>query len=191
MSTLNRRQVLTLAAAGLVAGGCSGSIDTQIDGTQPGGAIPDLAGTWNYQSFLVLPTEAELAGPPGTAVTARTWAKGRLVVPEAAGEFRGELTFAPGVTLSLHGHIAAATDLVPATLEATGEGLEGVTRGAIYTLRGWIVASSSNGQQQVRGGVLAVRGPAIPGTDPVQFADRELAGQPIGTAGAFVLTRAA
>lgn len=186
MSTLNRRQVLTLAAAGLAAGGCSGSIGTDAGGT--GLALPDLSGTWNYQSFLVLPTDAERAGPPGTAVTARTWAKGSLLIPTGNGaDFRAELTFAPGVTLSLRGQLVAATELIPATLDAIGEGLEGITRGSVYTTRGWIVADG----QQVRGSVLAVRGPAIPGSDPVQFADRELAGQPIGTAGEFVLTRAA
>jgi hypothetical protein len=186
MSTLNRRQVLTLAAAGLAAGGCSGSIGTEAGGTGP--AVPDLSGAWDYRSFLVLPTDAELAGPPGTAVTARTWAKGSLLVPAGNGaEFRAELSFAPGVTLDLSGRIAAATALIPATLDATGEGLAGPTRGAVYAIRGWIVADG----QQVRGSVLAVRGPAIPGSDPVQFADRELAGQPIGTVGQFVLTRAA
>ncbi len=41
---------------------------------------------WEYQSFLILSTDTENAAQPGTTVTAKKWAKGRLYLEDAIDE---------------------------------------------------------------------------------------------------------
>jgi hypothetical protein len=76
----------------------------------------------------------------------------------------------------------------PATFEATGTGTEGITKGAIYRLFGWVfpeepVVQGAARVLSIRGSVWAVRGPdAQP--------EIELGRMPVGTVGAFVIERA-
>src|SRR5262245_47593022 len=89
------------------------------------GKRPNLKGTWEWQSFLVLPKETEGPNPPAP-VTARRWARGKLTIPNDTDElFSGELALGPGITLSVTGRVSPATDTRPALLEATGEALGG------------------------------------------------------------------
>lgn len=147
--------------------------------------IFNMKGTWSYQSFLLLPTDAEFAAKPGTSVTSRKWALGQLVVlSETEGKFQGELVFAPSVKLDVKGRILPSTNSLPAVFEAIGEGLDGPTKGAIYKIIGWIPTSfDGEDQLDVCGSVLAVRGSD---SNP----EKELGGMPVGTMGAFVLTLA-
>jgi hypothetical protein len=143
----------------------------------------NMKGTWSYQSFLLLPTDTELAAKPGTSVASRMWASGQLVVlSEIEGELLGELVFAPSVKLNVKGRILLSTDSVPTVFEAIGEGFDGPTKGALYKIIGWIVPTSPDEAEplNVCGSVLAVRGSD---SSP----DLELGGMPVGTVGTFVL----
>lgn len=148
---------------------------------------------WIYQSYLVLPTVQELDAVPGTAVTATKWAKGvyacgqAFVDPAAEGRYilDGVLSFAPGVTLNVSANGMYGRGATPATFEATDEGVEGPTKGAIYNLFGWIfseqpITSGAARPNVIRGSVRAVRGPD---SKP----DFDLGGLPIGTTGSFVI----
>lgn len=147
---------------------------------------------WTYQSFLILPPPAESAAPPGTAITAKKWAKGALVCGQAfkvpdGYTLRGNLVFAPGVELEVSAKGAFGPGNGPATFEATGTGVDGRTKGAVYQLVGWVFAEEPiiNGAGRVlsvRGSVRAVRGPdAKP--------EAELGGMPLGTVGFFAIER--
>jgi hypothetical protein len=143
----------------------------------------NLQGNWDYQSFLILPSDEEWALNPETSVTAKKWAKGTLViVSNTDNEFSGELIFTETVKLRVKGKILPATKSNPAVLDAVGEATEGLGKGAIYKISGWINPLSPNQTDltQVNGSVLAVRGPD---SSP----EKELGGMPIGTVGAFVL----
>ncbi len=138
-------------------------------------------GTWYYRSFLILPTSSEEEAPPGSAITARKWARGTLTVPtETNSEVSGELAFAAGATLSVKGQILPASDLSPAILVATGEGLTGPIKGSMYQIAGAFF-NDANGQQFVYGSTLGVRGPD---TQP-----DVAGGMPINTVGTFILSR--
>lgn len=140
-----------------------------------------LAGTWHYQSFLLLPTPSEGEAPSDSAVTARKWAMGTLTVPtDTYPEVSGELVFAPRVTLAVKGHILPSSDVSSEILVATGEGLTGLTKGSISRIIGTVI-SDAHGQQLIYGSVLGVRGPD---TDPEMNG-----GMPIGTVGTFALSR--
>ncbi|WP_162139114.1 hypothetical protein [Synechococcus sp. PCC 7336] len=147
-------------------------------------SIDNLKGAWDYQSFLVLPTAEQFSKPPKTPIPCEKWAMGQLIVPEdSKPEFRGELVFAPGVTLEVIGKIIPADGSVPASINAKGEGFEGSTEGAVYIINGWVVPTSPKTGESVtfRGSVLSIRGP---NSDPTV----ELGGSPAGTVGAFILT---
>lgn len=142
-----------------------------------------LEGTWHYQSFLILPTPSEEQAPPGSAVTVRKWAMGTLTVPtDTYPEVSGELAFAPGITLTVKGHVLPPSDVSSEILAATGEGLTGPTKGSISRIIGTVI-SDVNGQQSIYGSVLGVRGPD---TDPDVNG-----GMPINTVGTFALSRQA
>lgn len=140
-----------------------------------------LEGTWHYQSFLILPTQSEEEAPSGSAVTARKWASGTLTVPtDAYPEVSGELVFSPGITLAVRGHVLPPSGLSSEILVATGEGLEGQTKGSISRIIGTVI-SNGNGRQLIYGSVLGVRGPD---TQPDVNG-----GMPINTVGTFTLSR--
>ena len=59
---------------------------------------------WEYQSFLVLPTDPENAAQPGSTITAKKWAKGELYLedaidddPDAVGTLRAYLQTQKGL----------------------------------------------------------------------------------------------
>jgi hypothetical protein len=140
-----------------------------------------LAGTWHYQSFLILPTPSEGEAPPESAVTARKWAIGTLTVStDTYPEVSGELAFAPGVTLTVKGHVLPPSDVSSEILVATGEGLAGPTKGSISRIIGTVIRDA-NGRQLIYGSVLGVRGPD---TSP-----EVNGGMPINTVGTFALFR--
>jgi|GEM_PF-2937360 len=139
---------------------------------------------WTYQSFLLLPTAQEAAAAPGTNITAKKWAIGKLKLSDspAGYEANGFLDFSPGVRLRVWVKGVPGNENAPATFEASGIGEEGVTKGSEYRLTGWAFAGTDGKVESVRGSVCAVRGPdSNPGT--------ELGQMPIGTVGAFVITK--
>ena len=118
-------------------------------------------GKWSYRSFC--PQSATSDTPPQIAAP---WAPpGELVVTtDATGKIAGTLTFAPGVALTVSGSVTPAVGKLPEGIELTGEGLS-----SIYNIRGFFIAGSDH----VVGTVVAIR--------------NDLAKQPIGTSGPFVL----
>ena len=146
-----------------------------------------------YKSTLVLPTPEESDAPPGTVVTAKKWAQGTFLCGQAFKNnggytLDGSLSFRPGVELAVSAKGILGSGNAPAPFEATGTGKEGPTKGAIYQLVGWVfpelpTASGAGRVLSVRGSVRAVRG-----TDTKPEVD--LSGMPLGTVGAFVITRA-
>lgn len=178
---MNRREMLTAGAGVLVAfqqGKVTAADDTNFI---PAFEFQD----WVYQSFLVLPTPEQMKATPGTDVAAKKWAMGTLLLSDSPDGYRaaGFLTFAPGVRLKVTVHGTPGKGNVPATFEATGVGTEGATKGAEYQLTGWAFRGPDGKVESVRGSVRAVRGPD---TKP----DVELGKMPIGTVGAFVLSKA-
>ncbi|AEJ02774.1 hypothetical protein Nit79A3_3033 [Nitrosomonas sp. Is79A3] len=165
-------------------------IATDKDSWFPGFEFQD----WFYQSYLVLPTPEEVDDLPGKAVTARKWARGEFICGQA---FRstvndsdgyvldGRLSFFPGVELSVSVKGALGSGKNPAQFEATGIGVEGPTKGAIYQLTGWAFPienflNTGGRSMSIRGSVWAVHGPD---SKP----DVDLGGMPIGTVGTFVI----
>lgn len=137
---------------------------------------------WVYQSFLVLPTQAEAAAKPGEAVTAKKWAMGNLTLSDSPNGYAaaGFLDFAPGVQLKIAVKGEPGKGDVPATFETTGIGVSGVTKGAVYQLTGWVFRGDNGKVARVEGAVRAVRGPD---TSP----SISLGGAPVGTVGYFVI----
>ena len=146
--------------------------------------IPSFEGNWTYQSFLVLPTPAELAATPGSPVTSKKWAMGKLLLAKAGDnmEATGQLTFLPGVELKIHVTFVPGKDGSPAKFEATGRGESGPTAGAVYELVGWAIPDAAGQLLEVRGSVRAVRGPD---SNPAV----ELGRMPVNTVGAFVISK--
>jgi hypothetical protein len=144
--------------------------------------IPAFEGTWSYQSYLLLPSPADLAAGPGSPVTAKKWAMGRLLLADGPDMgAAGTLTFAPGVELVVRVTFVPDADGGPAQFKATGTGEAGPTQGTIYDLVGWAFPSPTGQLAEVRGSIRAVRGPdATPGT---------AGGMPVGTVGAFVMSK--
>lgn len=145
--------------------------------------IPAFEGRWTYQSYLILPTAAELAAPPGSPVTAKKWAQGKVLLADGVEmEAAGTLTFLPGVELRVHVKFVSGEGGRPAEFEATGTGESGPTTGAVYELVGWAIPDAAGRLAEVRGSVRAVRGPdSNPGFD--------LGGMPVGTVGTFIITK--
>jgi hypothetical protein len=141
---------------------------------------------WEYQSFLVLPTDAENAAKPGATITAKKWAQGRLYIEDGIGNMSdvvGTLEFETDLGL-LKLAVKAVLDQknVPAKFEATGEVEENNPfKGACYLLVGWAFQDKDSKVARITGSVRAVRGSdAQP--------DEELGGMPIGTVGLFTIT---
>jgi hypothetical protein len=143
-----------------------------------------LEGTWHYQSYLIQPTPSEEAAPPSNdvSVTTHKWAMGTLTVrPDSNPGVSGVLEFAPGVTLTVRGHIIPASDSSSAILVATGEGpAKGPLQGAMNWITGTVI--EADGRESIHGSVLGVRGP---NADP----NNTGGGAPQNTVGAFVLAR--
>jgi hypothetical protein len=147
---------------------------------------------WSYRSFLISPAP-EGASATAAAPAARQWAKGALVCGQAFSSpdgytLSGNLVMGPGIELAVSAKGDLGSEDAPGTFEATGTGTEGVTKGAVYQLVGWVfaeqpVANGAGKVLSVRGSVRAVRGPdARPET--------ELGGMPLDTVGLFEIVRA-
>ena len=177
---LNRREMLAAGTAALIASQHDSVIAADETNFIPAFEFQD----WVYQSFLVLPTPEQAKAAPGTEVAAKKWAMGKLLLSDGVdGGAAGFLTFAPGVQLKVTVKNTPGKGSVPATFEATGVGAEGVTKGAEYQLTGWAFRGADGKVESVRGSVRAVRGPD---TKP----DVELGKMPVGTVGAFVISKA-
>ena len=162
-------------------------IDTNTDSWFPLYEFQD----WVYRSFVVLPTAAELAATPGSAVTAQSWGRGDFLCGQAFNAqpgylLGGRLVFRDGIELDVKVQGSKGRNGAPASFEGVGVGLQGPTKGAISKLVGWVFPRViENGAAQVatvRGSVWTVRGPdARPELD--------LSGLPLGTVGSFVIER--
>jgi hypothetical protein len=147
---------------------------------------------WRYRSYLVLPTPEDEHAKPGSPAQARKWAQGAFACGQAMRDvpgyaLDGVLTLAPGVTLAVKASGTLGRGQAPATFEATGTGVNGPLKGALYDLTGWVfpVATVANGAarvQRVCGAIRAVRGP-----DPRPDADP--GGAALGTVGTFLIVR--
>ncbi len=77
---------------------------------------------------------------------------GTLTVPtDTYPEGSGKLAFAPGVTLTVKGHVLPPSDLSSEILVATGEGLTGPTKGSISRIIGTVI-SGPDTDPDVNGG---------------------------------------
>ena len=177
---LNRREILAAGAAVLVA-----SRHEDVTAADESNFIPAFEfQDWVYQSFLVLPTPEQMKAAPETDVAAKKWAMGKLLLSDGVdGGAAGFLTFARGVQLKIKVINTPGKGSVPATFEATGVGAEGITKGAEYQRTGWTFRGADGKVESVRGSVRAVRGPD---SKP----DVELGKMPVGTVGAFVISKA-
>jgi hypothetical protein len=147
---------------------------------------------YSYQSFLLSPSAEQDPAKSVAVINAKEWANGALLCGQAfdtGGGYRldGTLSFRPGVELAVSAKGAFGKGDAPATFEATGTGVDGPLKGTIYELVGWVfpelpIANAAGRVVSVRGSVRAVRGPD---TNPAQAG-----GMPLGTVGAFVITRA-
>lgn len=128
---------------------------------------PSLSGRFLYQSFRNGPIDVSGGKVIGSPVLAEPWTPvGTLDVKTdtVMGDVSGTLTFRPGVVLQVTGKITPAVDPLPAAVELKGEGL-----GAVYQIKGWFVPDGDH----LVGSVLCLAG--------------DLAKQPVGTVGPFIL----
>jgi hypothetical protein len=128
---------------------------------------PILSGRFLYQSFRNGPIDVDDGHVVGSPVLAQPWTPvGTLDVKTDSilGDVVGTLTFRPGVTLQVRGKIIPPAAPFPASVELRGEGL-----GAIYQIKGWLLPDDDH----VVGSVLCLAG--------------DLANQPVGTVGPFIL----
>jgi hypothetical protein len=126
-----------------------------------------LNGRWHYRSFRHEPILVKDGNVDRNPQLATPWAPlGELNAnANDAGEVMGTLKFTPpGVAVKITGHITPATDKLPASVELTGEMLP-----TVYKIKGFFITGSDN----LVGTVMSVA--------------NDLAKQPVGTAGAFVL----
>ena len=148
---------------------------------------------WTYQAYLLLPTPAEDAAAAGGAVSARKWSRGQLSCGQAftapdGYTLTGTLSF-PGAQLAVAVKGALGRGDSPATFIATGTGIGEPLKGMVSELTGWVfpelpVANGAARVLRIQGSIRAVRGTdANPTIDP--------SGMPLGTVGAFVISRTA
>jgi hypothetical protein len=142
---------------------------------------------WEYQSFLVLPTDPENAAEPGSTITAKKWAKGELYLEDAIDDDPdavGKLVFptAQG-SIELAVKVVLKEESESANFEAIGkvEDNASPSNGVCYTLVGWASQGVDGRVDKITGSIRALRGS---NAQP----DRELGKMPIGTVGLFTIT---
>ena len=131
-----------------------------------------MDGLWFYQSFC--PQRGTESTPPQIAAPWAPPGQLQAATDAATGKVTGTLKFAPGVELAVSGSITPAADRVPEGIELIGENAS-----AAYNIRGYFIP----------GTVGPASGPVIVGT--VVAVRNDLAEQPVGTSGPFVLFPAA
>jgi hypothetical protein len=142
---------------------------------------------WEYQSFLVLPTDQENSAQPGVPVTAKKWAKGKLSLEDAIDldiSAVGTLVFpTPKGSIELAVKVILKAESESANFEAIGEVKDNASpaNGACYILTGWASQGADGKVDKITGSVRALRGS---NAQP----DKELGQQPIGTVGLFTIT---
>ena len=142
---------------------------------------------WEYQSFLVLPTDSENDAQPGSRVTATKWAKGELYLEDAIDDDPdavGTLVFpTPKGSIKLAVKVMLKEGSESANFEAIGEVKDSTSpvNGASYTLVGWASQGMDGRVDKITGSVRALRGS---NAQP----DKELGQMPIGTVGLFTIT---
>lgn len=125
-----------------------------------------LNGKWSYRSFRHAPIVLMNGKVDGDPELATPWSPPGVleVATGETGEVSGTLSFAPGIALKVWGRIIPATEKSPASVELSAEGLKSVNK---------------------------IKGLFIPGSDHVvgtiMVVANDLAKQPNGTAGPFVL----
>jgi hypothetical protein len=134
--------------------------------------MANLDGMWFYQSFC--PKSGTKDNPPQIAAPWAPPGELQATTDATTGKVSGTLKFAPGVELAISGAITPAADGVPEGIELTGENPM-----AAYNIRGYFIPGS----------VGPASGPVIVGT--VVAVRNDLARQPVGTSGPFVLFPAA
>ena len=180
-SKITRRALLAAGGVALLASNRTPSAVAEDTNFIPAFEFQD----WVYQSFLVLPTAEESSAKPGSNVTAKKWAMGKLLLSDSPDGYAaaGFLTFAPDVQLKITVKGTPGKGDIPATFEATGVGVDGITKGAEYQLTGWAFRAADGKVESVRGSIRAVRGPDASPTV-------ELGKMPVGTVGSFVIMKA-
>lgn len=139
---------------------------------------------WVYRSFLT-PAAGESNANTGLPVAVRMWAIGKLMIsdsPDSGFDSTGSLSLSPGVKLRVTVKVIPGEDDIPATFEAIGMGVDGISKGARYHLTGLAFRGNDGKVESVHGSVRAVRGPD---TNP----DVELGKMPVGTVGWFVIAK--
>ena len=125
--------------------------------------FPTFSGQWQYQSFCPKPGSTDRP-----ALIAAPWSpRGVLDVethPET-GKVKGKLVFTPAIQLDVTGTVTPALGDTPASVELIAQGL-----GSVSMLRGCFLYGAG---VLVAGMVVAIA--------------NDLAKQPVGTRGAFVL----
>jgi hypothetical protein len=142
---------------------------------------------WEYQSFLVLPTDPENAAQPGSTITATKWAKGKLYLEDTIDDDPdavGTLVFpTPRSSIKLAVKVVLKEESESANFEAIGKVEDNTSpdNGACYILVGWASQDVDGRVNKITGSVRALRGS---NAQP----DRELGQMPIGTVGLFTIT---
>ena len=142
---------------------------------------------WEYQSFLVLPTDPENAAQPGSTITAKKWAKGELYLEDAIDDDPdavGKLVFpTTRGSIELVVKVVLKEESESANFEAIGkvEDEASPANGACYTLVGWASQGVDGRVDKITGSIRALRGANANPT-------KDLGGMPIDTVGLFTIT---
>jgi hypothetical protein len=134
--------------------------------------MESLNGTWFYESYCPLSGTKDV--PPQIAAPWAPRAELNVTSETTTGKVTGTLKFAPGVELTISGALTPAAGKLPEGIELIGEGMA-----AVYNIRGFFIAGTTG----------PASGPVIVGT--VVAVRNDLAKQPVGTSGPFVLFPAA
>ena len=142
---------------------------------------------WEYQSFLVLPTDPEKAAQLGSTITAKKWAKGELYLEDAIDDDPdavGRLVFpTPNGSIELAVKAVLKEDSESANFEAIGKVEDNTSsaNGACYALVGWASQDADGRVDKITGSIRALRGANANPT-------KDLGGMPIDTVGLFTIT---
>lgn len=125
-----------------------------------------MNGKWHYRSFRHDPIIVKGGYVEGNPELAIPWSPPGVLEAstDAAGEVTGKLTFTPEVVLDIKGHITPASGNTPASVQLTGE-----FHGSITKVKGFFIPGSDH----IVGTILSM--------------ENDMAKQPVGTAGPFVL----